>query len=91
MNGETDQYDPVLYRNTSPISAPRTPEQGYQLTDDLADQAIGWINSVNAGDPKKPWFLYFSTPGVHAPHQVSPEYRDKYKGNFDQGWDHYRE
>jgi arylsulfatase A-like enzyme len=91
MNGETDQYYPVLYRNTSPIAAPGTPEQGYQLTADLANQAIGWINSVNAGDPKKPWFLYFSTPGVHAPHQVSPEYRDKYKGNFDQGWDHYRE
>src|SRR5436190_295919 len=91
MNGETDQYDPVLYRNTSPIAAPLTPEQGYQLTADLADQAIGWINSVNAGDPKKPWFLYFSTPGVHAPHQVSAEYRDKYRGQFDQGWDHYRE
>ena len=41
--------------------APRTPEQGYQLTEDIADQAIGWINSVNATDPKKPWFLYFST------------------------------
>ena len=91
MNGETDQYYPVLYRNISPIDAPRTPEQGYQLTEDLADQAIAWMNSVKATDPKKPWFLYFSTPGIHAPHQAPQVYRDKYKGKFDQGWDRYRE
>jgi arylsulfatase len=91
MNGETSQYYPVLYRNTSPISAPRTPEQGYHLTEDLADQAIGWINSVNATSPKKPWFVYFSTGGVHAPHHAPRAYRDKYRGRFDAGWDAYRE
>jgi arylsulfatase len=89
--GETHQYYPVLYRNTSPVLAPRSPEQGYQLTEDLADQAIGWINSVNATAPTKPWFAYFSTGGVHAPHHVSKQYRDKYKGRFDSGWDRYRE
>jgi arylsulfatase len=89
--GETNQYYPVLYRNTSPVLAPRTPEQGYQLTEDIADQAIGWINSVNATNPTKPWFAYFSTGGVHAPHHVAKEYRDKYKGRFDSGWDRYRE
>jgi len=91
MNGETHQYYPVLYRNTAPISAPRTPEQGYHLTENLADEAIGWINSVNATNPKKPWFLYFSTGGVHAPHHAPKAYRDKYKGRFDGGWDRYRE
>jgi arylsulfatase A-like enzyme len=91
MQGETHQYYPVLYRNTSPITAPRTPEQGYQLTEDIADQAIGWINSVNATNPNKPWFVYFSTGGVHAPHHASKAYRDKYKGQFDAGWDKYRE
>lgn len=91
MNGETDQYSPVLYRNISPVAPPRTPEQGYQLTEDLADEAIGWLNSVKATDPKKPWLLYFATPGVHAPHQAPQAYRDKYKGRFDQGWDKYRE
>jgi arylsulfatase len=91
MNGETHQYYPVLYRNTSPITAPRTPEQGYHLTEDLADEAIAWINSVNATDPKKPWFVYFSTGGIHAPHHAPKAYRDKYKGKFDAGWDRYRE
>ena len=91
MNGETHQYYPVLYRNTSPISAPRTPEQGYHLTEDIADQAIGWMNSVNATDPHKPWFAYFSTGGIHAPHHTPKPYRDKYKGRFDAGWDKYRE
>ena len=54
MNGETNQYYPVLYRNTSPVPAPRTPEQGYQLTENLADEAIAWLNGVKATDPKKP-------------------------------------
>jgi arylsulfatase len=91
MNGETHQYYPVLYRNTAPIQAPRTPEQGYHLTEDIADQAIGWMNSVNATDPHKPWFAYFSTGGIHAPHHAPKSYRDKYKGRFDAGWDKYRE
>jgi arylsulfatase len=89
--GETHQYYPVLYRNTSPIVAPRTPDEGYNLTEDLADQAIGWINSVNATNPQKPWFVYFSTGGIHAPHQPPAAYREKYKGKFDMGWDKYRE
>ena len=90
--GETHQYYPVLYRNTSPVSPPRTPEQGYHLTEDMADEAIAWINSVNATNPNKPWFLYFSTAGVHAPHHVpKAAYRDRYKGRFDAGWDRYRE
>jgi arylsulfatase A-like enzyme len=91
MQGETPQYHPVLYRNTSPTSAPRTPEQGYHLTEDMADEAIAWINSVNATNPNKPWFLYFSTAGVHAPHHTPKAYRDKYQGKFDAGWDQYRE
>ena len=91
MQGETPQYHPVLYRNTSPTAAPRTPEQGYHLTEDMADEAIAWINRVNATSPNKPWFLYFSTAGVHAPHHAPKAYRDKYKGRFDAGWDRYRE
>ena len=82
MNGETDQYYPVLYRNTSPVTAPRTPEQGYQLTEDMANEAIAWINSVKATDPKKPWFLYFSTPGVHAPHHAPQGVSRQIQGTF---------
>ena len=91
MQGETPQYTPVLFRNTTPLSAPRTPDQGYHLTADMADEAIAWMNGVNATNPDKPWFLYFSTAGVHAPHHAPKEYRDKYLGKFDAGWEKYRD
>ena len=91
MNGETHQYYPVLYRGTTPVAQPRTPEQGYYLTEDLVDDAIGWLNRINATNPTKPWFVYFSTGGIHAPHHVPEAYREKYRGKFDAGWDRYRE
>jgi len=91
MNGETNQYYRCFIRNTSPVAAPRTPEQGYQLTENLADEAIAWLNGVKATNPKKPWPPLFSTRAVHAPHHAPQSYRDKYKGRFDAGWDKYRE
>ena len=89
--GETNQYFPTLYRDTTPVPQPKTPEQGYQFSADMTDEAIAWIGNEQAADPEKPWFVYFSTPGVHAPHQVTQEWRDKYKGKFDYGWDKQRE
>jgi arylsulfatase len=91
MNGETHQYYPVLYRNTNPVAQPRTPEEGYHITEDLVDDAIGWLNQVNATNPNKPWFMYFSTGAIHGPHHTPKAYREKYKGKFDAGWDQYRE
>lgn len=91
MNGENHQFYPTLYRNTSPVPQPYSPEQGYHLTNDLADEAISWLNQVNATAPKKPWLLYFSTGAVHAPHHTPKAYIEKYKGKFDEGWDRYRE
>jgi arylsulfatase len=89
--GETHQYYPTIYRNTVWVPQPRTPEQGYHFTADMTDEAIAWIRNVRAADPDKPWFNYFSTSGVHAPHHAPKEYRDKYKGKFDHGWDKQRE
>jgi arylsulfatase A-like enzyme len=91
MNGETHQYYPGLYRGTTPVAQPRTPEEGYHLTEDLVDDAIGWLNRVNATNPTKPWMVYFSTGAIHAPHHAPEAYREKYKGKFDGGWDKYRE
>ena len=91
MNGETHQYYPVLYRNTTPVAQPKSPEEGYHITEDLVDDAIGWMNQVNATNPKKPWFMYFSTGAIHAPHHTPKAYCEKYKGKFDAGWDMYRE
>jgi arylsulfatase len=89
--GETHQYYPVLYRNTTPVNPPRTPEQGYHLTEDITDEAIAWVGNVRAASPSKPWFVYFSTGANHAPHHAPKEWRDRYVGKFDHGWDKQRE
>ena len=89
--GETHQYYPVLYRNTTAVAQPKSPEQGYQFTEDMTDEAIAWTRNVRAADRDKPWFVYFSTSGVHAPHHAPKAWRDKYRGKFDHGWDKQRE
>jgi arylsulfatase A-like enzyme len=91
MNGETHQYYPVLYRNTNPVPPPKSPAESYHLTEDLVDDATGWLNRVKATNPHKPWFMYFSTGAIHGPHHTPKAYREKYQGRFDAGWDTYRE
>src|SRR2546423_2746876 len=73
IGGENNQYHPALYDGTTPIEPERTPEEGYQLTEDLADQAIGWIRHQKAMAPEKPFFVYLSTGANHAPHPVPQE------------------
>ena len=90
-HGETHQYYPVLYRNTSPVVQPRTPEESYHLTEDLVDKALGWLNRVSATNLTKPWFMYFSAGAIHGSHHTPKAYREKYQGKFDAGWDKYRE
>ena len=89
--GETHQYYPALYEGTTPIEPPKTPEEGYHLTEDLADHAINWTRQQKALMPDKPFFLYFAPGATHAPHHVRNEWSDKYKGKFDAGWDKLRE
>ncbi len=89
--GETHQYYPTLYRNTIPVPQPKSPQQGYHFTDDITDEAIAWTRNVRAADRNKPWFAYFSTGAAHAPHHAPKEWRDKYRGKFDHGWDKQRE
>jgi arylsulfatase len=89
--GETHQYYPVLYRNTTPVMPPTTPEHGYHFTTDMTDETIAWTRNVRAADPTKPWFVYYSTGAIHAPHHAPKEWRDKFKNKFDHGWDKQRE
>lgn len=86
---ETSQYQPSLYRGTTPIEAPNEP--GYHLSEDLAAQATRWLREQHALAPDKPFFMYWAPGAVHGPHQVFKEWSDKYKGRFDAGWDVYRE
>ena len=90
MGGETDQWTPYLYQNTTPIF-PWVGKPGYNLTTDMADEAIKYMSSLNASAPEKPFFLYYVPGGTHSPHQPTKEWIDKFKGKFDMGWEKLRE
>jgi arylsulfatase len=90
MGGETDQWTPYLYRDTSPIF-PWIGKRGYNLTTDLADEAIKYMSSLNAAAPDKPFFVYYVPGGTHSPHQPTKEWIAKFKGKFDMGWEKMRE
>ena len=72
-------------------AARRPPEEGYHLTEDLADRAIQFISDAKQVDPDKPFYLHFCPGATHAPHHVPKEWADRYTGAFDDGWDAYRE
>jgi arylsulfatase len=91
IGGENNQWDPALFEGLTAVEPPATPEEGYHLTEDLADHAINWIHQQKALMPDKPFFVYFSTGAAHAPHHVPKEWADKYKGKFAHGWDRQRE
>ncbi|WP_036555358.1 arylsulfatase [Nocardioides insulae] len=91
IGGENNQWDPALYSGTTPIEPPTTAEEGYHLTEDLADKACAWIRQQKALMPDRPFFAYFAPGATHAPHHVPPEWIEKYAGRFDEGWDVQRE
>ncbi len=91
VGGEANQYYPGLYEGTAAVEPPKTPEEGYTLTEDLANRAITWVRQQKALMPDKPFFMYFAPGATHAPHHVPKEWSDKYKGKFDGGWDKLRE
>jgi arylsulfatase A-like enzyme len=91
IGGETNQYAPAIYRDTVPVEPDRTAEEGYHFTEDMTDEAIDWIRQQKALMGDKPFFAYFAPGATHAPHHVPVEWSDKYKGQFDQGWDRLRE
>jgi arylsulfatase A-like enzyme len=90
MGGETDQWTPYLFQNNKQIS-PWVGKPGYNLTTDLADEAIGYMKELNAAAPDKPFFLYYVPGGSHSPHQPKAEWVEKFKGKFDKGWNALRE
>jgi arylsulfatase len=87
--GETNQYAPAIYHNTVPVEPDRTPEEGYHFTEDMTDKAIDWVRQQKALMADKPFFMYFAGARTRRTrfHGVS----DKYKGQFDDGWDALRE
>jgi arylsulfatase A-like enzyme len=91
LEGETDQYSPDLTYDNHRIDAPASVEDGYHLSEDLVDRAIGFIHDAKSVRPDRPFFCYLAFGATHAPHQAPPGYMDKYRGRFDAGWDVARE
>jgi len=91
LGGETNQWYPDLTQDNSPVTQPRTPEEGYHLSEDLADNAIKQVLDAHVNAPDKPFFMYYAPGAAHAPHHVPKEWADRYKGKFDAGWDAYRD
>jgi arylsulfatase len=84
---QTNQWYPDLIQDTKHIEPPATPEEGYHLSKDLADQAIKYVNDQQSAEPGKPYLMYLAFGACHSPHHAPQEYIDKYKGKFDKGWD----
>jgi arylsulfatase A-like enzyme len=90
LQGDANHWAPNLVCDNHYIEAPRRPEEGYHLSEDLADQAIRMVRDQQQGAPGKPFFLYFALGAMHSPHHVAPEWVEPYRGMFDRGWDAWR-
>ncbi len=90
MGGETDQWTPYLFKNTTQVF-PWVGKTDYNLITDMADEAIKHMNQLNAAAPEKPFFVYYVPGGTHSPHQPKKEWIEKFKGKFDMGWNELRE
>jgi arylsulfatase len=90
LGGETNQWYPDLSRDNGSVRPPRTPQDGYHLSEDLTDQAIRFILDAHVNAPEKPFFTYFAPGCAHAPHHVPKDWIARYAGRFDEGWDAYR-
>jgi arylsulfatase A-like enzyme len=91
LGGDTHQYYPDLTYDNHRVEPPKRPEEGYHVTEDITEKAISFIADSKQVAPNKPFFLYYATGAMHAPHHVPKEWADKYKGVFDDGWEAYRE
>ena len=91
IGGEANQWYPTLFEGTTPVDVEKTPEEGYHLVDDMTNKAMTWIAQQKSLAPDKPFFVYFAPGATHAPHHVTKEWADKYKGKFDQGYVKLRE
>jgi arylsulfatase len=89
--GETHQFVPSLYHDNHSVAPPRSVAEGYHLSEDLADRAITFLGDLRSVDPDQPFFLYFCTGACHSPHHAPRDWIDRFQGQFDIGWDAWRE
>jgi arylsulfatase A-like enzyme len=93
IGGETDQWQPPMFRDTTPVEMeiPKGKEGHYTLNDSLADEVITYMHREKSVTPDRPFFIYYAPGATHAPHHAPKEWMAKFKGQFHQGWDKYRE
>ena len=93
LGGETNQFHPLLYEGTTAIDTPKKNADGstFHISHGMADQAIKWLDNWKGLRDEDPFFMYYTPGAVHGPIQVPVEWRDKYKGQFDEGWHVYRQ
>ena len=89
LGAEENMYEPTVHDGVTAIDVPL--REDYHFIEDMTDQAISWIRQQHSLAPDKPFFLYYASPGAHAPHHAPKNWIEKYKGKFDQGWDVLRE
>lgn len=89
LAGETSQWEPRLIENYDTVEPPH--DEKYHLTEDMVDKALSWLDQRQSFAPDKPFLMYWAPGAAHGPHHIWPEWADKYKGRFDDGWDAYRE
>jgi len=89
--GETHQFVPALYHDNHTVRPPRSIEEGYHLSADLADRAIEYLGDLRAVDAERPFFLYFATGACHSPHHAPRTWINRYSGRFADGWDQWRQ
>jgi arylsulfatase len=90
LQGETDQFHPELTSDNGHVDPPARPEDGYHVSEDIVDRSTGWISDLQSVRPDRPFFLYLAFGATHAPHQAPAEYRDRWRGRFDDGYDEAR-
>jgi arylsulfatase A-like enzyme len=90
QGGESSQWHTPLFENTAPVEPPHDNPK-WHFSEAMAEKAISWIGQQKAAAPEKPFFIYFAPGACHGPHHVHKEWADKYKGQFDHGWDRQRE
>lgn len=89
VGGDMNHWAPSLYDGTTKVELKR--DANYHLTTDMANKAIEWMALQKSLTPDKPFFVYFAPGATHAPHHAPKAWADKYKGQFDMGWDKLRE
>ena len=90
LGAETNQWYPELVYDNHPVDQPKSPEEGYHLTDDLTDKALEFIKDAKTIAADKPFFLYYAPGACHAPHHAPRQWIDRFRGQFDMGYEAIR-